>query len=63
MFPLHLPVHPNLVQLKHQAKDLIRSIRRGDLDAIATLQQHLPQRVVPANVSSPIPFRSPDPMA
>ena len=26
----HLPVRPNLDQLKHQAKDLLRALRRGD---------------------------------
>jgi hypothetical protein len=26
----HFPVQPNLDQLKHQAKDLLRTIRRGD---------------------------------
>jgi ankyrin repeat protein len=30
-----LPVRPDLAQLKHQAKDLHRAIRRGDSDAIA----------------------------
>lgn len=30
----HLPVHPDLDQLKHQAKDLLRAIRRGEPDAI-----------------------------
>ena len=31
----HFPVHPNLDQLKHQAKDLLRAIRRGDPDSEA----------------------------
>ena len=26
----HFPVRPNLDQLKHQAKDLLRAIRQGD---------------------------------
>jgi ankyrin repeat protein len=30
-----LPVRPNLDQLKHQAKELLRSIRRGDPEAVA----------------------------
>jgi ankyrin repeat protein len=34
-----LPVRPNLEQLKHQAKDLLRAIRRGDEDAIADLRE------------------------
>ena len=32
--PRRLPVRPNLDQLKHQAKDLLRGIRRGDPSAI-----------------------------
>ena len=34
-----LPVRPDLEQLKHQAKDLLRAIRRGDADAIAELRE------------------------
>ena len=33
----HLPVRPNLEQLKHQARDLLNAIRRGDPDALADL--------------------------
>ena len=33
-----LPVRPNLDQLKHQAKDLLRAIRAGDPSALADLQ-------------------------
>jgi hypothetical protein len=40
----HFPVHPNLRQLKNQAKDLLRAIRRGDPDAIGDLQQFHPER-------------------
>ena len=29
----HLPVRPNLDQLKHQAKDLLRDLRGGDAEA------------------------------
>jgi hypothetical protein len=35
-----LPVRPDLDQLRHQAKDLLRSIRSGDIDAIAELAEH-----------------------
>jgi hypothetical protein len=42
-----LPVRPDLAQLKHQAKDLHRAIRRGDPDAIAELRERSP-RVDPA---------------
>ena len=35
----HFPVRPNLDQLKHQAKDLLRAVRRGDATAIAELRK------------------------
>jgi hypothetical protein len=37
-----LPVRPNLEQLKHQAKDLLRAIRAGDVLAVAELRKHHP---------------------
>jgi Ankyrin repeat len=37
-----LPVRPNLDQLKHQAKDLLRAIKRGVPDAIAELKRFHP---------------------
>ena len=43
----HLPVRPNLDQLRHQAKDLIRAIRRGDPSAIEELREHHPERIEP----------------
>jgi hypothetical protein len=43
----HLPVRPNLEQLKHQAKDLLRGIRRGDPSAIEELREHHPERIEP----------------
>jgi hypothetical protein len=45
----HLPVRPNLDQLKHQAKDLLRQIRSGDESAIAELRQHHPQTFQPGD--------------
>jgi Ankyrin repeat len=45
----HFPVRPNLEQLKHQAKDLLRSMRRGDPSAVAELKKHHPKPVEPAN--------------
>lgn len=36
----HLPVRPDLEQLRHQAKDLLRAIKRGDAEAIAALRRH-----------------------
>ncbi len=43
----HFPVRPNLEQLKHQAKDLLRAIRRGDPSAVAELRTHHPRQVGP----------------
>lgn len=43
----HLPVRPNLEQLKHQAKDLLRAIRRGDPSALAELKTHHPNPGTP----------------
>lgn len=41
----HLPVRPDLEQLRHQAKDLLRAIHTGDPDAIADLQQFHPEPI------------------
>ena len=38
----HLPVTPNLEQLKHQAKDLLRDIHAGDEKALAELKEFHP---------------------
>jgi hypothetical protein len=43
----HLPVRPNLTQLKHQAKDLLRQIRLGDATAVAELRKHHAEAVEP----------------
>jgi hypothetical protein len=40
----HFPVRPNLEQLKHQAKDLLRAIRRGDWAAVAEMHKHHPKQ-------------------
>ncbi|MFN2399429.1 MAG: hypothetical protein ABR543_12445 [Gemmatimonadaceae bacterium] len=45
----HLPVRPDLQQLKHQAKDLLRAIRKGDPSAIAELERYHPDKVDPAD--------------
>lgn len=45
----HFPVRPNLVQLKHQAKDLLRAIRHGDAAAVAELRKHQSKSVEPAD--------------
>jgi hypothetical protein len=43
----HFPVRPDLEQLKHQAKDLLRAVKRGDPSAAAELQKHHPEPVDP----------------
>ena len=42
-----LPVRPNLDQLRHQAKELLRAIRRGDPAAVAELAEHHPGKIDP----------------
>jgi hypothetical protein len=44
----HFPVRPNLDQLKHQAKDLLRAVKHGEPAAIAELREHHPKNVEPA---------------
>lgn len=39
----HIPVHPNLDQLKVQAKELLRDLHAGDPVAIADLKEHRTQ--------------------
>lgn len=43
----HFPVRPNLEQLKHQAKDLLRSFRDGDPEAGADFREHHTKLVEP----------------
>ena len=38
-----LPVRPDLDQLKHQAKDFLRNIRRGDTEALAEFNEFHPR--------------------
>lgn len=45
----HIPVRPNLEQLKHQAKDLLRAVHRGDPEALAEFREHHPKPIEPAN--------------
>jgi hypothetical protein len=45
----HFPVRPNLEQLRHQSKELLRAIRRGDADALADLAQFHPKPPDPAS--------------
>jgi ankyrin repeat protein len=44
----HFPVRPNLDQLRHQAKDLLHSIRRGDAAALVEFRKHHSNLVEPA---------------
>jgi len=44
-----LPVRPDLDQLKHQAKDLLKALRRGDPGAIRDFKDFHPQGVDPAS--------------
>lgn len=43
-----LPLRPDLDQLKRQAKELLRAIRRGDPTAVAQLRQHHPEQIDPS---------------
>ena len=45
----HFPVRPNLEQLKHQAKDLLRAIKQGEPSALAELKKHHPKAITPEN--------------
>jgi hypothetical protein len=44
----HLPVRPDLDQLRHQAKDLLREIRAREAGAIAALRAHHARPIEPA---------------
>lgn len=39
----HFPVRPNLEQLRHQAKDLLREVRRNEPAAVAEFHKHNPK--------------------
>jgi hypothetical protein len=45
----HVPVHPDLDQLRHQAKDLLKAIRRGEPAALGELERNHPRRPAPAS--------------
>jgi len=45
----HLPVRPNLVHLQHQAKELLRTIRRHESSALAELREHHPREINPVD--------------
>jgi len=44
----HFPVQPNLEQLRHQAKDLLRDPRLNDPEAVGALRKHHPKALDPA---------------
>jgi hypothetical protein len=43
-----LPVRPNLEQLQRQAKEFLRAIHAGDVNAIAELHEHHPESIDPS---------------
>lgn len=43
----HFPVRPDLEQLKHQAKDLLRAVRAGDVPAVSEFQRNHPRTITP----------------
>ncbi len=45
----HFPVRPNLEQLRHQAKDLLAEIRKGDASAVAELQEFSTKKIEPGD--------------
>src|SRR6476619_4400917 len=44
----HLPVRPDLGQLKRQAKELLKAVRSGDADALEEFRHFHPDPPVPA---------------
>jgi hypothetical protein len=44
-----LPVRPDLGQLKHQAKDLLRAVRSGEPDALADFRKYHPEVIEPSS--------------
>jgi hypothetical protein len=47
MSDLHIPVRPDLEQLRHQAKDFLRDIQNGDAEAIAKFSEYHPEQIDP----------------
>jgi hypothetical protein len=48
MVQKELPVRPDLDQLRRQAKEFLRELRRGDPPAAALLEEHHPERLEPS---------------
>lgn len=47
MSDLHIPVRPDLEQLRHQAKDFLRDVHNGDAEAVAKLNEYHPEQIAP----------------
>lgn len=47
MSDLHIPVRPDLEQLRHQAKDFLRDIHGGNAEAVAKFNEHHPEQIAP----------------
>src|SRR5690242_21562711 len=47
----HLPVRPNLEQLRHQAKDLLRAAHDGEPSALADFAEFFPRTIDPARAT------------
>lgn len=47
----HLPVRPNLEQLRHQAKDLLHAAHDGDPSALADFAEFCPRAIDPAQAT------------
>jgi hypothetical protein len=47
----HFPVHPNLNQLRNLAKDLLKSIHRGDPESLAEIRAFSPQASDPPKLA------------
>ena len=47
MSDLHIPVRPELEQLRHQAKDFLRDIHSGDTEAVAKFIEYSPESIDP----------------
>ena len=47
MSDLHIPVRPDLDQLRHQAKDFLRDIHNGDAEAVAKFNDYHPEKIAP----------------
>ena len=47
MSDLHIPVRPDLEQLKNQAKDFLRDIQNGDAEAVARFNEYHTEQIAP----------------